>query len=351
MSDPLDGRLLCHINLAKEYRGGERQAELLIRDLAGRGVRQRVIVRDSNRVFESQCRSISGVEVVSTPGRLAGAALAVKGASIVHAHEGRGFYSAALANYLYRTPYVLTRRVPNPQRPSVLRSLVYRRAARFTGVSRAVARNVSKRHPDLDVLVVPDAHASLESSAAAVAALRAEHPGKRLIGHVGALDDSHKGQSTIIAAARLAATEHPDWHFVLCGDGKDEAMLREQAKGLANLTFAGFVGNVGDYLASFSIFVFPSNYEALGSSLLDAMHFGLPIVASRAGGIPEVVTDGVNGILIDPGDSDALVNSLDAILSSPDTRNRMRLANVEKANRCSAATMADTYIKEYRALL
>ncbi len=351
MSDPLNGRLLCHINVAREYRGGERQAELLIRDLAERGVKQRVIVRDSNQVFEWQCRSIPGVEVIATRGRLLGVTLAVKGASLVHAHEGRGFYAAALASYLYRTPYVLTRRVTNPQRRSILRTLAYRRAGRFTGVSHAVARNVGERHPDLDVLVVPDAHASLEASAATVAALQAEYPGKRLIGHVGALDDSHKGQCTIIAAARRAVTEYPDWHFILCGDGKDEAMLKEEATGLTNLTFAGFVGNVGDYLASFSAFVFPSKYEAMGSSLLDAMHFGLPIVASRAGGIPEIVTDGVNGILIDPDDSDALVDSLDAILSSPVTRNRMRLANVAKAKQCNAAAMAETYLKEYRALL
>jgi len=351
VSDPLDGRLLCHINLAKEYRGGERQAELLIRDLAERGVEQRVVVRDSNRVFERQCRAIPGVQVVATRGRLTGAARAVKGSALAHAHEGRGFYAAALAGFLYRTPYVLTRRVTNPQRPSALRTLAYERAGRLIGVSRAVARNVSERHPDIDLRVIPDAHASLESSAEAVASLREKYSGKRLIGHVGALDDSHKGQRTIIAAARRTATEHPDWHFMLCGDGKDEAILKEEAKGLTNLTFAGFVSNVGDYLASFSAFVFPSKYEAMGSSLLDAMHFGLPIVASRAGGIPEIVTDGVNGILIDPGDSNALVDSLDAILSSPVTRNRMRLANVDKAKQCSAAAMAEAYLKEYRALL
>ncbi|MEO1247471.1 MAG: glycosyltransferase family 4 protein [Pseudomonadota bacterium] len=351
MSDPLDGRLLCHINLARAYRGGERQAELLIRDLSARGVRQRLIVRKGNLLFERHCGDIPGLRIVAVSGKAFGAALAARGADLVHAHEGQAFYAAALAKLFHRVPYVLTRRVPNPQRPSLPRTLAYSWAGRFTGVSQAVARNVRERHPDLDVVVIPDAHASLDASADVVAALRAEYPGKRLIGHVGALDDAHKGQRTIIAAARRAAVEHPDWQFVLCGDGRDEGSLKAEAAGLGNLSFAGFVNNVGDYLASFSAFVFPSNFEAMGSSLLDAMHFGLPIVASRTGGITEIVEDRVNGLLISPGDSDALLASLDAVLSDPETSERMSRANRVKAKRYDASAMANAYLAEYRALL
>ena len=77
-------------------------------------------------------------------------------------------------------------------------------------------------------------------------------------------------------------------------------MLKAAAAGLSNLTFTGFVDNVGDYLAAFDIFILPSNREGIGSILLDAMEQGLPVVASRVGGVPDIVHDGENGLLIDP---------------------------------------------------
>ena len=76
--------------------------------------------------------------------------------------------------------------------------------------------------------------------------------------------------------------------------------LRSAAAGLSNLTFTGFVDNVGDYLAAFDVFILPSNREGIGSILLDAMEQGLPVVASRVGGVPDIVHDRENGLLIDP---------------------------------------------------
>src|SRR5690606_19020446 len=124
--------------------------------------------------------------------------------------------------------------------------------------------------------------------------------GKIVIGHIGELDHSHKGQGTIIEAARELEDSRPDLHFVLVGNGKDRARFRRSASGLSNIEFAGYVDNVSVYLASFDVFVYPSLREGLGLSLLVAMHFGLPIVASRVRGIPEIVEDRKNVLLIPP---------------------------------------------------
>jgi hypothetical protein len=93
---------------------------------------------------------------------------------------------------------------------------------------------------------------------------------------------------------------------MLVGGGDDEAMLRSAAAGLTNMTFTGFVDNVGDYLASFDVFVLPSNREGIGSILFDAMEAGLPVVASRVGGVPSIVHDGETGFLIDAASPDQL---------------------------------------------
>jgi glycosyltransferase involved in cell wall biosynthesis len=350
MGDPLAGLKLCHINLARGYRGGERQTELLVAELAQRGYVQHLVVRPGNPLAK-RCAEIPNLAITEVGRRVAGAALATRESDLLHAHEAQAFYAAALANLLFGKPYALTRRVPNPQRPSFARRISYRRAGRLIGVSDAVAKNVHALYPDLDVTVVPDAHACLAADEAVVQALRARYPGKQLIGHIGALDDGHKGQRTILAAARRALAEGRDWQFLLCGDGKDEAALKQEAYGLDNLTFEGYVDNPGDYLASFDLFVFPSNFEALGSSLLDAMYFGLPIVASDVGGIPEVVEEGVNGWLIEPGDGKALFERVDQVLAEEEQRSRMAAANRQKAARYSAARMTDAYVEIYRSLL
>ena len=69
---------------------------------------------------------------------------------------------------------------------------------------------------------------------------------------------------------------------------------------LKNIFFTGFVENVGDYLAALDLFILPSNKEGIGGILIDAMEQKVPIIASRVGGIPEIVHDEKNGILIDP---------------------------------------------------
>lgn len=350
MSASLAGRTICHINLASGYRGGERQAELLVRELARHDLRQRLVVRTGS-ALTSRCRDIAGLDVVEVGGRAFGAAFAARSADVLHAHEGHAFYAAAMAHRMSGAPYVLTRRVPNPQKPSLLRGSAYRGAGRLCGVSQAVADNIRVLYPDLEVTVVPDAHAALEPAPDDVEAVRGRFAGKRLIGHVGALDDAHKGQRTILAAAVRAAVERPDWQFVLCGDGKDEAVLKAEAQNLDNVTFTGFLNDVAPYLASFDVFVFPSNFEALGSSLLDAMYLGLPIVASQTGGIPEFVEDGTNGILIAPGDSDALFAGVEALVDRPALRDAVAQANRTKAARYDAAAMADSYATIYADLL
>ena len=350
MSATFADRTICHINLASGYRGGERQAELLLRELARRGLRQRLVVRTGS-ALTGRCRAVAGLEVVEAGGRAFGAAFAAQRADLLHAHEGRAFYAAAMAHRMSGAPYVLTRRVPNPQKPSLLRRSAYRGAGRLCGVSQAVADNIRVLYPDLDVTVVPDAHAALKPANDDVKAVRDRFANKWLIGHIGALDDAHKGQRVILAAAARAAVERPDWQFVLCGDGKDEAALKEEAEALDNVTFTGFIDDVAAYLASFDVFVFPSNFEALGSSLLDAMYLGLPIVASRTGGIPEFVEHDTNGILIAPGDSDALFAGVETLVDHPALRDAVSQANRAKAARYDAVAMADSYAAIYAALL
>ena len=150
--------------------------------------------------------------------------------------------------------------------------------------------------------------------------------------------------------AHRAASDRPDWHFLLCGDGRDEQRFRDEIGDLDNIELVGWVDHVGDYLASFDIFVFPSLHEALGSVLLDVLQFGLPIVASNVGGIPGIVEEGVNGMLVEPEDANGLFVALDKLIGDSELCENMRRNNSELARNYTAEAMADSYEQLYHSL-
>ncbi len=341
---------ICHINLASGYRGGERQAELLIRELAQRGYRQRLIIRRGNEL-KRRCADIVTLDVVEVASNPLSAALATRGCDIVQLHEGRGVYSGLIASVLFGIPYVITRRVPNPRRSKWVRRLAYKKAAAVVAISRAVAAGLGPDYSDTDFDFVADAHAALEAELGAVTAIRDRLKGKLIIGHVGALNHADKGQRTIIEVAHAVREQHPDWYFMLCGDGRDEQSFRDAIADLDNIELTGWVDNIGDYYGIFDVFVFPSLKEAIGSAMIDAMYFGLPVVASNVGGIPEFLQDGINGRLIEPEQADQLIAAIEETVENPDWTASVRAANIEHAATLDATAMADRYEAIYQRIL
>jgi glycosyltransferase involved in cell wall biosynthesis len=205
--------------------------------------------------------------------------------------------------------------------------------------------------PGIRVAVVHSASSGLRVDERRAKAIRDQYPGKFIVGHVGALDNDQKGQEYIISVARMVERSHPGLQFLLVGGGDDEAMLKSLAAGLGNLVFTGFVNNVGDYLAAFDMFVLPSNREGIGSILLDAMDQGLPVIASRVGGVPDIVHDAENGILIDAGRVDQLHAAILELRDSPERRRALGESGREFARQYSAEAMACKYIEIYRTAL
>lgn len=345
-----DKPLLCHINIARGFRGGERQTELLVQGLARRGWRQRVVVR-RDEPLAGRLAGIPGVEVKAVAGNPVAAAFAARGATLTHAHEARAGQASWLLHRLGGAAYVVTRRVDNPIKTSWVTRDLYTRAAVVAPVSAAIGRIINDFVPAARCQAVHDAHAALQADYDEADRIRARFPGKILIGHVGALDDSHKGQLDIIEMARRLRKLEPRACFLLVGNGRDEERMRQAAAGLGNVHFIGFVDNVADYLAAFDIFLFPSRHEGLGSTLLDAMACALPVVATRVGGIPEIVRDGENGFLVDPGDVEALVAETGRLLHDSDLRKRIGRNNMLAAEKFTVQQMALRYEKIYAGIL
>ena len=160
------------------------------------------------------------------------------------------------------------------------------------------------------------------SSARAALGLGADEP---VIGTVGNLT-AKKDHETLLRAIALAREEVPAIRLVLIGSGPLDADLRRHtaALGLADsVILAGSRDDVPDLLPGFDVFALSSRFEGLPIALLEAMATGLACVATTVGGIPEVVTDGRDGVLVGPGDPAGLADALVPSSTSPDRREEL----------------------------
>jgi glycosyltransferase involved in cell wall biosynthesis len=340
---------IVHVNVARNYRGGERQTELLIRGLASCNVRQALVARRGGELAR-RVRDV-GVEVREVRGGLWSVTRAVHDAALVHVHEGRSVYAAYLRSLWSGTPYVITRRVNNPIRDHWFAHRAYAAAACVAAVAPQVAEIVRAHNAGISVCVIHSGSSGLVVDGPMSRAIRLRFADKFVVGHVGALDNAQKGQEFIIAVARELESSHPNVHFVLVGGGDDEAMLRDLAAGLSNVTFAGFVDNVGDFLAAFDVFVLPSNREGIGSILFDAMEQGLPVIASRVGGVPDIVHHDENGLLIDPASPMQLRDAILALRADPARRRAYGERGRAFARNFTAEAMWRKYFALYESLI
>ena len=182
-------------------------------------------------------------------------------------------------------------------------------------------------------------------------------PDSLIIGYVGWLIPI-KGVTYLVSAMEKVLEKHPESMLVLVGKGDDmgdeEVHLREQVKKL-NLAdkvhFWGWRPDVDTIMSCFDIFVLPSLNEGMGRVLVEAMSAGLPIVASRVGGIPDLVKDGENGLLVPPADASALEKAISDLLTDKEKRKRMGEAGKKMCRPYSAEAMVEQIHDLYKDLL
>jgi L-malate glycosyltransferase len=138
---------------------------------------------------------------------------------------------------------------------------------------------------------------------------------------VGNMHSDVKGHPWVIAAAPAVLQQFPDTRFVFAGDGDSRPAFEAQVAQLGlqhNFVFMGRRNDIPDVLASCDLAVLPSRAEGLPNAVLEYMAAGLPTVASHVGGNAELVEDGVTGILVPPGNSEALADALLRLLRDPE---------------------------------
>ncbi|ETW99320.1 MAG: hypothetical protein ETSY1_15450 [Candidatus Entotheonella factor] len=179
-------------------------------------------------------------------------------------------------------------------------------------------------------------------------------PGTRVVGTVGHLANS-KGQRYLLRAAQSLMRDEPKLRLAIVGAGELRQTLEAQAVDLGiaeHVRFTGFRRDALSLMREFEIFVLPSYLEGLGTSVLDAMALGKPVVATQAGGIPEAVQDGVTGLLVPPRDAGALTQAIRYLLQHPEQQAEFGKAGRRRVEQhFTAERMARQTMQVYHQLM
>lgn len=321
---------VLHVDTARGWRGGQNQVLLTARGMAERGHAVLVACLAQGALLGRARTAGLDVEPLRFTGDLSPAALPGLRRAVrrfepdaVQVHDPHGLFPAIVARRAGAGLFA-TRRVDFPLRGLASR-LKYRACRRVIAVSRSIASVL--RAGGLPETAIQVVYEGVED--------RVALPGGRellrqlgvpadatVVGNVAALTD-HKDHATLLLAAARVVAREPRAVFVVAGDGERRAELEAQARALGlgeRLLMLGFRDDLDRLIPAFDVFCLSSRLEGLGTSILDAMCFGRPVVATRAGGIPEAVVDGESGWLAGVADPEGLAQALLQALASPDER-------------------------------
>lgn len=351
-------RRIVHVASGREWRGGQNQVVLLARALASRSdVSQIVVTGRATRLAGRLAAAGVAVHEVGWRAGLSPAALlgavreARRGPSLLHAHDAHALTIAGVAASLTRAPFVVTRRVDfHLRRPGY-----WIRAARVIAISDAV-RDVliSDRIPPERVVRVHSGIDLEEVRRTRPEGIRRElhlPENAPLAVAIGALV-GHKDHATLLEAAAALREVRPDVHWVIAGEGPLRGALEHQIRRLelgGRVTLAGHIAEPLRLIAAADVFVMSSREEGLGTSVLDAMALDVPIVATRAGGIPEMLHGGA-GLMTAPGDGAAIAAAVATVLDTPRVRAELVSAARDRVEEFSATAMAEGVLAVYRSV-
>jgi L-malate glycosyltransferase len=178
---------------------------------------------------------------------------------------------------------------------------------------------------------------------------RFAHPDEKLLVHISNFRPVKKVEDVIRVFDRVS--QRLGARLLMVGDGPDRPAAVELAAELGltgRVSFLGSFPRIEDVLAVSDLFLLPSVKESFGLSALEAMASGVPVVASRIGGIPEVVEDGVSGSLLEPGDVDGMADAAVELLSDPETHARFaRAARTRAVSRFSEDRVVPIVARAY----
>jgi glycosyltransferase involved in cell wall biosynthesis len=348
---------ILHVSSAKSWRGGEQQIAYLLEELAKRGISQEVFC-PANTPLADFCKKHNIMHttyrkrfsVNPLVARQLAKLSSQQNCDLVHLHDSHAHTFGCMAAALFgmKTPLVLHRRVDYPAGNNVFSRWKY-------------------NHPQIKAIICVSAFvkAVLENTVREVSKMQVVYSGVDLNRFTQKKGDILRREFQVpkghyIVANVAAITEQKDYHtfvrtaahlvryglpirFFIIGEGKQRADIERYVaeQGLSkHIVFTGFRKDIAAIFPEIDLLLFTSRKEGLGTTLLDAQGYGVPIVATNVGGIPEIVEAGKTALLAESGDDTSLAEQVRFLLENKDFREGMVEQARQSAVRFSKEHMA-----------
>jgi glycosyltransferase involved in cell wall biosynthesis len=358
--------IIMHLDSALSWRGGQQQVLYLVNGLRQRNIISLLACPPGSVLFKEALSQVTSVFPLHIFGEWD--ILAVKRlrqlirnlkVNILHCHDSHAHTIGLLATMgMDNCKLVVTRRVDFRIGNNFISKLKYKqRVDKYIAVSAGVKKVLELDGIDpARITVVHDGievnHFLCRDKATNLYRELGLDPAKPIIGNVAALAP-HKDQQNLLHAAKMVLEQFPETQFLIVGAGELEKDLKQLAANLNildNVIFTGFRADVPQILTILDIFAVSSYLEGLGSSTLEAMAAGLPVVATRTGGIPEIIQNSINGILVPPRDSEALAWAMMELLKDKKMRQKMGSASLQIVKNFSVDKMVEGNLAVYNQL-
>lgn len=355
---------IVHLETGRHLYGGARQVLELVTGLHSAGVAATLVCPPGSAIGEAGAAMGLTVRTLAIGGDLDALfarrfrhLLRELQADLAHVHSRRGADTwGGRGARLAGIPVVLTRRVDSPDGP--FGSWKYRYYDRVIAISEAIRAQLAEAGvPGERITVIPS---TVDAAACAPSwtreQLRAAFGFDRqalLVACIAQLIP-RKGHATLLDAWPAVIAAVPGAQLLLFGAGPVEGGIRRRlADPLlgGSVRLAGFRPDLRQFLGRMDLVVHPAAREGLGLAVLEAQAARVPVIACRAGGIPEIVRDGETGLLVPPGDATALATAIVALARDPARRRAMGEAARASAARFAPLRMIEAHLTLYRSLL
>ena len=358
---------ILHVELGRSLFGGADQVLSLMRGIRERNDRfdQYLLSVQGSAIARKVVKSGITVIEISNRGELdfrlffkMQKVIRARKIDLLHIHSRKGAdWWGVMAGSFCQVPVIISRRVDSVE-PALLAKWKYKKCAAVVCISSKIREIIASYglgdtpikmiRSGVDTLTyTPGRKVSLPD-------LFSISQEKMVIGVIAQFI-KRKGHRFFLEALPQILAKNPNTHVLFFGSGPLEKSLKLQLRdrGLAqHVTFAGFRKDLPDILASLDLVVHPALKEGLGTALLQASACGVPVVASKVGGIPEIVQPGLNGVLVEAGNATEIASAVNDLLGDVKKRETLSARAVTFAREaCSIDAMIDAHIDLYRSIL
>ena len=322
---------ILHISSPRSWRGGERQVYFLIEGLQNEG-HENYLMTPQNSVLSQRIGLKTSHFLEFRKGafslfrnlRVLNKYCVQNQIDLIHGHDSHAHTLLWMAYRVggLRIKSIITRRLFSPIKARSIRKYNFAKIEKIICISAAVKKAMSPSITDQSRLTI--VHSAIDTSAPKAEKKKDQEKNEFVVGYVAAFT-KEKDHQTFIAVAKNLIDRQSDvsYKFCLVGSGPLLDSMKDRSQGLKDhIDFTGFIKDVESAYFDEDLLLHTSKSEALGTSILDAMKYGLPIVATEIGGIPEIIEHNQNGFLCQTGDFKDMADKVHRIATEKDLRQK-----------------------------